>query len=56
MSKHKRDAKRIASWQTPTNRASRRNAKRVVVAYWVGRIDAVYAENGISRHFNGEGV
>lgn len=47
MSKQKRDAKKYASWQRRPNRAARRNAKRVVVAYWVGRIDAVYAENGL---------
>lgn len=51
MSKHKRDAKRIASWQTPTNRRARRNAARVAVAYWAERIADVYVDNGFPRPF-----
>lgn len=44
MSKHKRDAKRVASWQPRTNRRSRRNAAYVARVFVTLQAIAANAE------------
>lgn len=55
MSKHKRDAKRIASWQPHTNRRARRNAARFVLAEAVVFLQT-HPFQPLPPHFNGEGL